>query len=79
MDSSRMIMSSASVGSSSRIPVVKAFGFAELGIRKPLAEAVQKAYAEIARPTLAQTEYIQRFCPSSPHLYNISQIHSGYP
>ena len=42
----------------SRIPLVRAFGFRELGIDDDLVLRLEKAYPDVRRPTLTQTEYI---------------------
>ena len=42
----------------SRIPLVRAFGFTELGIDDGLVTRLEKAYPDVQRPTLTQTEYI---------------------
>ncbi|KAH8120442.1 P-loop containing nucleoside triphosphate hydrolase protein [Phellopilus nigrolimitatus] len=41
-----------------RVPLVRAFGFRELGIRDPIVHALPKAFPDVERPTLSQAEFI---------------------
>lgn len=41
-----------------RIPQVRAFGFRELGIDEDVAKLLDRAFPDVQRPTLTQTEYI---------------------
>ncbi|KAI5123775.1 hypothetical protein M0805_000364 [Coniferiporia weirii] len=41
-----------------RVPLVRAFGFRELGIRDPIVAALGKAFPDVQRPTLSQAEFI---------------------